>query len=184
MNLSTIQTQMIISLWMEAHETLHRDGRDIRWSSTYVRKDCRDWLTAIGKCVFVDRLWLAAPDQLMWTCLVLVPYLFRLSRWCGSVSNADSFSLKDLLRENYAGNCSGGPRTRASMVPMNWEKWLRQFNAMLDQIDQLMAVQCRKRPIWTSSLVVQINPHFLPILGHYHLDGWIVDSHEFRHQVL
>ena len=105
-------------------------------------------------------------SQLMWTlfaasvtsllaCLCLV--WFSLKRWIAP--------LKD-LRETMLKIASGGQNLRAKETGAHeLREVTRQFNAMLDQIDQLMAAIRRQeettRQYELQALSSQINPHFL-----------------------
>ena len=105
-------------------------------------------------------------SQLMWTllaasalsllaCLCLV--WFSLKRWIAP--------LKD-LRETMLEIASGGQNLRAKETGAHeLREVTRQFNAMLDQIDQLMADVRRQeettRQYQLQALSSQINPHFL-----------------------
>jgi len=105
-------------------------------------------------------------SQLMWTllgasvtsllaCLCLV--WFSLKRWIAPLND---------LRETMLEIASGAQNLRAKEVgAYELREVTRQFNAMLDQIDQLMAAirrqeeNNRQKPI--QALSSQINPHFL-----------------------
>ena len=105
-------------------------------------------------------------SQLMWTllgasftsllaCLCLV--WFSLKRWIAPLND---------LRETMLEIASGGQNLRAKEAGAHELREVsRQFNAMLDQIDQLMAAIRRQeettRQYQLQALSSQINPHFL-----------------------
>ena len=105
-------------------------------------------------------------SQLMWTllgasftsllaCLCLV--WFSLKRWIAPLND---------LREIMLEIASGGQNLRAKEAgAYELREVTRQFNAMLDQIDQLMAAIRRQeettRQYQLQALSSQINPHFL-----------------------
>ena len=113
-------------------------------------------------------LWtlLGASALSLLACLCLV--WFSLKRWIAP--------LKD-LRETMLEIASGTQNLRAKEAgAYELREVTRQFNAMLDQIDQLMA-DVRRQEEATRQYELQalcrarLTPISSIILGHYHLDG-------------